>query len=94
MEFERGIILDDRRKRLLYQSRHRGMQELDLLLGRFAERFLGELSDVQLDRFEAVIMENDLDILDWITGREALPEALDHDVMRLILDFRNDAIKP
>ena len=85
--------MDDRRKRLLYQSRHRGMQELDLLLGRFAERFLDGMSDGQLDRFEAVIVENDLDLLDWITGREALPEALDHDVMRLILEFRNDAIK-
>ena len=69
------------------------MQEMDLLLGRFAERFVTGLDDGQLDRFEALLEENDLDLLDWITGRRPLPEAFDHDVMKLLLDFRNSAIK-
>ena len=87
-------ILDARRKRLLYQSRHRGMQEMDLLLGRFAERFLDGMTDVQLDEFDAVLVENDLDLLNWITGKEPVPEALDTEVMQSIIDFRTLAIKP
>ena len=86
--------LDARRKRLLYQSRHRGMQEMDLLLGRFAERFLDGMTDVQLDEFDAVLVENDLDLLNWITGKESVPEALDTEVMQSIIDFRTLAIKP
>ncbi len=86
--------LDARRKRLLYQSRHRGMQEMDLLLGRFAERFLDGMTDVQLDEFDAVLVENDLDLLNWITGKEPVPEALDTEVMQSIIDFRTLAIKP
>ncbi len=81
------LTLDVRRKRLLYRSRHRGMQENDLLLGRFAERHLADLDDQQLMRFDALLDESDTDLFDWISGRVALPEALDHDVMKLIQKF-------
>ncbi len=80
--------MEARLKRLLFRSRHRGMQETDILLGGFAERHLGELSDEQLDRFEAILEESDNDLFNWITGKEAVPEPLDHDVMRLLQDFR------
>lgn len=81
------LTLDVRRKRLLYRSRHRGMQENDLLLGRFAERHLADLDDRQLMRFDALLDESDTDLFDWISGRVALPEALDHDVMKMIQEI-------
>jgi antitoxin CptB len=77
-----------RRKRLLYRSWHRGTREADLLLGPFAERHLGELTPPQLDRYEALLAENDADLYDWISGREAPPPASDSDVLHLIQDFR------
>jgi antitoxin CptB len=83
--------MDSRRKRLLYVSRHRGMRETDILLGRFAERHLPLLSDAQLDRFEALLDEGDNDLFNWITGREPPPPAHDHDVMRLLQDFKNES---
>jgi antitoxin CptB len=76
-----------RRKRLLYRSWHRGTREADLLLGPFAERRLGELSPPQLDRYEALLAENDADLYDWISGREPPPPASDSDVLRLVKDF-------
>lgn len=63
-----------RRKRLLFRSWHRGTREVDLLLGPFAERHLAELSPAELDRYEALLGENDGDLFDWITGRVAPPE--------------------
>ncbi len=83
--------LNIRRKRLLYRSRHRGMQENDLLLGRFAERHLADLDDQQLLRFEALLDESDTDLFDWISGRVAPPKALDHDVIKLIQKIKNDS---
>jgi antitoxin CptB len=80
--------VDARRKRLLFRSAHRGMQENDLFLGRFAERHLAAMSDEQLDRFEALLEENDNDLFNWISRREALPPAFDHDVMKMILNFK------
>ncbi len=79
--------VDARRKRLLFRSAHRGMQENDLFLGRFAERHLETMNDEQLDRFEALLEENDNDLFNWISRRESLPAALDHDVMKMILSF-------
>jgi antitoxin CptB len=79
---------DIRRKRLLFRSWHRGMREADLLLGSFAERHLAELSDAQLDRYEALLANSDGPILDWITGRVAPPPEQDSDVLRLVMNFR------
>ncbi len=36
--------LDDRRKRLLFRCWHRGTREMDLILGRFADAEIAELS--------------------------------------------------
>ena len=77
-----------RRKRLLYRSWHRGTREADLLLGPFAERHLAAMTPPQLDRYEALLAENDADLYDWIGGREPPPPASDSDVLRLIRDFR------
>ena len=78
---------DARLKRLLYRARHRGMQETDLLLGRFAERRLGELSAAQLDRFEALLDMSDNDLFDWITAKRPVPGACDHDIMAMLQAF-------
>lgn len=82
-------ILDARRKRALFRSAHRGMRETDVLLGAFARRHLEALSETQLRRFEALLEELDIDLFDWITGKKAVPVALDHDVMKLLQNFRN-----
>ena len=83
-----------RRKRLLYRSWHRGMRESDLILGRFAAACLAGLDDSQLERYEALIECADADLLDWVAGRAAPPEAFDHDVMRLLLAFTNSPSAP
>jgi antitoxin CptB len=79
--------LDPRRKRMLYLSQHRGTKETDLMLGGFAERHLGTLSDAQLERFERLLQAPDGDLFDWITGRLPPPPPHDHDVMSLLIAF-------
>lgn len=77
-----------RRKRILFRAWHRGMREGDLLMGGFAERHLAGLSEAQVARFEALLDANDLDVYDWVTGRVPVPAAHDHDVMRMLQNFR------
>jgi len=55
-----------------------------LLLGEFARAHLPDLSEDQLDRFEALLANDDADIYGWLTGRFPVPEALDDDVMALL----------
>ncbi len=79
--------LDIRRKRLLYRSWHRGTKELDLFIGAFADAHLAELSEDQLDRYEAILERDETDIYSWLSGREPVPAEIDNDVMAMILSY-------
>lgn len=76
-----------RRKRLIYQSRYRGRLESDLLLGRFADRYVMTLDASQLDRYEALLGESDHDLFAWISGRAPVPAHHDHEVLDLLRRF-------
>lgn len=82
-------VLAARRKRLRFLSRRRGTKESDLILGGFADRHVDDLSAAQIDRFEALLDCNDPDLMAWVTGAEPVPPEHDHDVMDLLLDFKN-----
>jgi len=76
-----------RRRKLRFRAWHRGTRESDLLLGHFADRYISEFDGAQLDRFEALLGENDPDIYDWITGRQSLPPDHDNEIARLLCTF-------
>ncbi|MCZ6609037.1 MAG: succinate dehydrogenase assembly factor 2 [Alphaproteobacteria bacterium] len=82
-----------RRKRLLYQSRHRGTQESDLLLGGFAQAHLERFDGEELDQFEALVGQTDADLMDWISGRAAAPNHLGGTVFDLLVTFKNILIE-
>src|SRR3990167_975843 len=46
-----------RRRRLRFRVWHRGMREVDLILGRFADAHLAELDEADLSSFEALLGE-------------------------------------
>lgn len=60
-------------KRILYRSWHRGCKETDILLGDFAKEIGTELSQHDLDQFEALLSEQDWDIYNWINGNIPAP---------------------
>ncbi len=80
--------LERRRKRLAFRAWHRGMKELDLLIGGFADRHLAELSPDQLDRFEALLDAPEPLMYSWLMGQAQPPAAFDNDVMTLLLNFK------
>jgi len=78
---------DNRRKRLYFQSWHRGCREADLVLGAFAERYLDGFGAEQLDHFEALLDLDDGLMLDWIFGRAQPAAEHRSDVLDLLLSF-------
>jgi len=80
--YEATETADTRRRRLLYQSRHRGTVENELLLGSFCRDNVDKLSVQQLTDFERLLAEHDVDLFKWMTGREPVPPHLDCDVMQ------------
>ena len=65
--------LDDRRKRILFRCWHRGTREMDLILGRFADAEIGNLSENDLEELERLLEESDPDLYAAITGDKVLP---------------------
>ncbi len=76
--------LNTRRKRLWFRSSHMGMHENDIIVGSFVEANIETLSDEQVERLEALIEQNDIDLLNWIIGRSEPPEEFDNDMLKLL----------
>ena len=72
------------RRRLLFQSRHRGVKELDLVLGRFAETHIAGFDLAELRQYAVLLAEQDPDIYDWLVGRVPLPARLQNRVTQLL----------
>lgn len=78
---------DPRRRKIMYRCWHRGMKEMDILLGKFVEARIDGLSDTELDELERILTENDQDLYAWMTGRKEAPERLGGPLYRQIISF-------
>ena len=78
---------ENRIRRLIYQSSYTGTKETDLLLGQFANRYLNNLHDQQLDDYEVLLSQGDQNILAWVRGDLKIPANLDSIVFSLVKDF-------
>ena len=67
---------EDRLKRMRMRAWRRGTKEMDLVLGPFADVHLGTLSAAELEAFEAVLAEQDQDLMAWVFGQAAPKPAL------------------
>ncbi len=79
--------LDQRRRRLLFRAWHRGIREMDLVMGRFADVHVTRFSDAELDAFEELLEIPDQQAFAWITGAEDVPAEFDTPMFRRLRDF-------
>ena len=61
--------LEIKRKRLKMRSMRRGIKEMDLILKNFADSNLNLMSELELENFENLLLENDQDLYQWSTGQ-------------------------
>ncbi|AJE48260.1 succinate dehydrogenase assembly factor 2 [Celeribacter indicus] len=73
-----------RRKRLRIRAWRRGIKEMDLLIGGYADRHLATMDEAALDAFERLMEEHDQDLLAYATGLKPTPAALRPMLDRLI----------
>lgn len=78
-----------KRRRLLYQSRKRGMLENDLLLSNFASTYLPGMNASDLDLYDKLINipSNDWDIYYMATEVIDTPQEYQHHIMDLLKTF-------
>jgi antitoxin CptB len=78
-----------RRRRLSFRVWHRGMREVDLLLGWFADAHLAELDEGELSAFEELLDVPDPEIMAWILGEAEIPPERDSGMLRRIIVFHS-----
>ena len=64
---------EDALKRMRMRSWRRGTKEMDLILGPFADARLAELPGSTLAGYDALLAENDQDLIQWVLGQSAPP---------------------
>ncbi len=85
---------DPKFRRVMHRAHYMGSNENDILFGGFAEKYLASLSPAQLDKFEALLANNDTDLFNWVTGKEPVPAEWDDEVMTRIKSFvQNEAAR-
>jgi antitoxin CptB len=65
--------LDRLRRKLRFRAWHRGIKEMDLILGHFADVALEGMGEVELVEFSALLEVNDRDLIQWFTGESETP---------------------
>ncbi len=63
-----------RLKRMTMRSWRRGTKEMDLVLGPFADANLAGLAEADLLTYDALLAENDQDLMAWLLGQTAQPD--------------------
>jgi antitoxin CptB len=82
---------DPRRKRIKFRAWHRGMKEVDLVLGPFADMFVDQLDEAGLVEFEQLLSVPDNDLYDWLCERRTPPDGYRTKLYEQIHDFSRRA---
>ncbi len=79
--------LDVRRRRLLFRAWRRGVREMDLIVGRFADAHIGTLDAAALDDFERLIEAPNAELYAWVVGTANAPAGYDTAVLAKLRAF-------
>jgi antitoxin CptB len=80
---------ETRLKRLRYRAWHRGTREADLMIGGYFDARSAGWGEAELVWFEALLEEQDVDIMAWALGTLPCPPEWEGDAMQSMrtLDF-------
>ena len=62
---------------MLFRCWHRGIREMDLVLGRFADAHIASLGESELDEIERWLDVPDQQIFAWVNGMKPVPSEYD-----------------
>jgi len=82
-----SVGLDERRKKILFRAWHRGMREMDFILGTFANEMIVDLNDNELNDFEELMNLPDPDTYKWLSGMNEIPADWDRPIVHRIRKF-------
>lgn len=88
-----SAALDERRRRILFRAWRRGLREMDLVMGQFADMNLPAMSNSEITEFEILLDLPDPQIFAWITGSEPIPAERDTPLLARVAEAPRAALK-
>lgn len=82
------------RKRLAWRASRRGIKEMDIVVGGFADARLAMMTPQELVLFEAMLDIPDQLLLSWVTRQEDVPLDMQTPLLLEMLAFRPDRVTP
>ena len=64
---------ENRLKRMRLRSWRRGTKEMDIVLGTYADATLAQMAPAEIEAFEALLAEQDQDLMRWVFGEVTPP---------------------
>jgi antitoxin CptB len=80
--------LENRRKKLKFRAWHRGIKEMDLILGKYADENLAQMSTAEMDQFSTLLKQADDELYKWVSGASDVPEEFNNDIMKTLKSFQ------
>lgn len=83
------LTFEGRKQRAKFRAWHRGTREADYMIGGFFDRYHANWSEEELAWFEALLEEDDVDVMAWALKTQPAPPRFEGDLMRAIqqLDY-------
>lgn len=82
--------LTHRRKKLLWHAEHRGMQELDILMGNMVKKHIDQMDQKQLDLLESFLEVDDAEVWYWLTDKKPIHPSYDNIIWQFLLAERGE----
>jgi len=79
--------LEITRKRLLWRATHRGIKEMDILVGGYAQRNLATMGEAELTQFADLLEIPDQELLSWATKQSSVPLEQQSTMLEAMLGF-------
>ena len=75
---------ETRIKRLRFRAWHRGVREADMMVGGYFDAHHANWDDAEIAWFEALMEEQDIDIMAWAMGTQPVPDRWDGPMMNAL----------
>ena len=66
--------IENKRRRLIFRSGHRGIKEMDLVMGSFAAAHVPDFTVAELGEYDELLCNSDPDLYNWVSLKEDAPD--------------------
>ncbi len=82
-----------RLRRILFRTSHRGIKEMDILLGGYARENIEKMSDITLGELEKMLNIDDQKFYSILLGDEEVPDQFAGKLMQSLIDYTHNSLK-